>query len=271
VRLDEIVLRALEAKPELRFQTAAEFQTQIETIAQAATSASAAPPPMRTPQPGDNPWPRLLRNVAIGIGILILLCGLATCAWFYLAEAPPTVGGTPEASATQSAQEGWRLLQSGQNAEATALFEKAIRLAPGDANSWNGLGWARLNSGRIAEAESAFQKTIALDPNAAGALNGMGQIFLARRDYENAETWLLKAAAQKASAAWYGLARVYLLQGKYADAEKWAQMVVDSGQGDAIATKMVEAAKAQRLSDGLRATIEPPEPASPPPLSQTPK
>jgi serine/threonine protein kinase len=32
VRLDEIVLRALEAKPELRYQTAAEFRTRVETI-----------------------------------------------------------------------------------------------------------------------------------------------------------------------------------------------------------------------------------------------
>ncbi len=32
VRLDEIVLRALEAKPELRYQTAGEFRTQVETM-----------------------------------------------------------------------------------------------------------------------------------------------------------------------------------------------------------------------------------------------
>ncbi len=53
---------------------------------------------------------------------------------------------------------------------------------------------------------------------------------------------------------------MYLLQGRYADAEKWAQMVEDTGQGDAIAKKMLEAAKARNLSDGLRATIEPPAP-----------
>ena len=38
VRLDEIVLRALERTPELRFQTAGEFRTQVETIA--STSAN---------------------------------------------------------------------------------------------------------------------------------------------------------------------------------------------------------------------------------------
>src|SRR6187399_1555384 len=40
VRLDEIVLRALEAKPELRYQTAGEFRTQVEAI----TRGSDEPP-----------------------------------------------------------------------------------------------------------------------------------------------------------------------------------------------------------------------------------
>jgi predicted Ser/Thr protein kinase len=37
VRLDEIVLRALESKPELRFQTAGEFRTRVETLTEAAS------------------------------------------------------------------------------------------------------------------------------------------------------------------------------------------------------------------------------------------
>ena len=42
VRLDEIVLRALETKPEMRFQTAGEFRTQVETVV-SAPAHSAAP------------------------------------------------------------------------------------------------------------------------------------------------------------------------------------------------------------------------------------
>ena len=34
-------------------------------------------------------------------------------------------------------------------------------------------------------------------------------------------------------------------------------MVVDSGQGDELAGKMLEAAKAKQLSEGLRLAIEP--------------
>src|SRR5205814_2301727 len=132
-----------------------------------------------------------------------------------------------------------------------------VKLAPQDANAWNGLGWATFNSGNSREAEKAFAQVVALDPNHPAALNGLGQIFLSQRDYAKAEPMLLKAASQKASAAWFGLARLYLLQEKFADAEKWAQMLVDSGQGDAVAEKMLEAAKAKKLTEGLRATIEP--------------
>jgi len=167
----------------------------------------------------------------------------------------------PENAARLSAQ-GWQLWQSGQLSEAEAKFSEAVRLAPSDANAWNGLGWASFNSGKTGAAEEAFQKVISLEPNHAGALNGLGQIYLSQREYEKAEPPLLKAAAQQgASAAWFGLARLYLIEGKYEDAEKWVQQFVDSGQGDAIATKMLEAAKEKRLSEGLRQTIEPPMPA----------
>lgn len=44
VRIDEIVLRALEKTPELRFATAAEFRTQVEDVANAASLERPMPP-----------------------------------------------------------------------------------------------------------------------------------------------------------------------------------------------------------------------------------
>jgi serine/threonine protein kinase/tetratricopeptide (TPR) repeat protein len=150
---------------------------------------------------------------------------------------------------------GWWLWRAQELDKAAAKFNQAIELAPGDADAWNGLGWTKFNSGKSAEAEKAFQKAISLEPSQPGALNGLGQIYLSQRKFDEAETYLLKAAPQ-APAAWHGLARLYLLQGKFAQAEEWAQKLVDSGQGDVIANKMLEAATNKKLSDGLRATLE---------------
>ena len=95
-----------------------------------------------------------------------------------------------------------------------------------------------------------------LNSNHPAALNGLGQIYLARKKYDLAETNFLKAGS-RAPAAWYGLARLYLLQGKFEQAEKWAQMLVDSGQGNDGARVLLQAAKDKKLSDGLRFMLEP--------------
>jgi tetratricopeptide (TPR) repeat protein len=169
-----------------------------------------------------------------------------------------------QATAQQWTQEGWQLWQAQKLDEAAAKFQQAVKLAPDNANAWNGLGWATFNAGQPAEAENAFQKVLSLEPNHPAALNGLGQIDLSLGKYDEAETYLLKAAPQ-APAAWFGLARLYLLQGKFDQAETWAQKTVDSGQGDATAREMLQAAKEKKLSGALRLLLEPhPNQSSPP-------
>ena len=174
-----------------------------------------------------------------------------------------------KSTAQQWTQEGWQLWQDRKLDEAEAKFQKAVALDPANTNAWNGLGWATFNAGKSAAAENAFQKAVSLDPHQPGALNGLGQIYLSRGKYEDAEKYLLQAAPQ-APAAWFGLARLYLLQGKFADAEKWAQQIMDSGQADEVAKKMLEAAKVKSLSAGLRLMIEPKVPVELPSLRPAP-
>ena len=159
-------------------------------------------------------------------------------------------------SASQLAQEGCQLWQSGRPAEAIPLFERAVKLDPKNAEAWNGLGWARLKTGKAQAAEHAFQKVLSLNSDHPAALNGLGQIYLAQKKYGEAETYLLKAGP-RVPAAWYGLAQLYLLQGKLDQAEEWARKIVDSGQGDARARALLQAAKDKKLSDELRLMIEP--------------
>ena len=242
VRLDEVVLRALEKEPARRYQQVSQVKTAVETIG------------TRRDRRANPSFPRqfgreVLRLVLYGLAVIAGSIVLWIATYFFKREER----GNP----AQLSQEGWELWQARRFNEAIPKFQQAVKVSPSDANAWNGLGWARFNSGKAVEAEQAFKKCLDLEPDHSAALNGLGQVYLAQRKNGLAETYLRKAAPQ-APAAWYGLARLYLLQGKYAEAAEWAQKVVDSGQADATAQKMLDAAKAKNLPDGLRTMIEPP-------------
>ncbi|MCX6896483.1 MAG: serine/threonine-protein kinase [Verrucomicrobia bacterium] len=71
VRLDEIVLRALEQKPELRYQQVSQVKTLVETIA-----ASPEQSEVRSPKPEVAPrFSQIAKWISVGCGILIF-------AWF---------------------------------------------------------------------------------------------------------------------------------------------------------------------------------------------
>jgi tetratricopeptide (TPR) repeat protein len=171
---------------------------------------------------------------------------------------PPKSAGVD--NATDFGREGWRLWMSGQANEAVGQFEKALKLNPSDANTWNGLGWACFNAGKWRRAEEAFKKTIDLQPDHPAANNGLGQLYFAQAEFDRAKTYLL-TAAPNAPAAWYGLAKLCLLQGEFEEAERWAQQIVDRGEGErealSAAKEMLQAAKEEHLGEGLRLLIQP--------------
>ncbi len=235
----------------------------VRWVWRAVNNPVAAPaPPARKP---DRFWRWFAVAVfaLISIPILISIVGLLVAPNFIRARQHSRQLAVQHA-VQQFDRQGWQLWQAHKLAEAEDEFQTALLMDPGDADAWNGLGWAQFNSGNSADAEKAFQKAVALDPKQPGALNGLGQIYLSQRKYDDAEKFLLQAAPQ-APAAWFGLARLYLLEGKFEEAEKWAQNIVDSGQADETSRKMLEAAKARKLSDGLRMMIEP---AAPPDSNQ---
>ena len=64
VRLDEIVLRALEQKPELRFQTAGEFRTQVETFGREGSTKKIADGAERMEQSQPPPLSSILNPLS---------------------------------------------------------------------------------------------------------------------------------------------------------------------------------------------------------------
>ncbi len=198
------------------------------------------------------------------IGGIAMTITIAAVVGTLLVVAPDISVDDAEKAAGLS-QTGWQLWQQGKYVEAEKKFAEAVKLDPEAANAWNGLGWSRFNGGLAREdALKAFRQCVKLEKNHAAALNGLGQVHLAQREYDKARKYLLKAASKGASAAWYGLTRIYLLEGKFAAAAKWAQKVVKDQPKDALAKKMLAAAKAKQLDDDLPRQIEPAPPASQP-------
>lgn len=94
VRLDEVVLRALEKEPERRYQNASEVKTQVETIAttspagQAADAVSHPHLPLFVERDGRRQlyWPGvLLFSGTIGVSVLGSVLAVALAAWLFTA------------------------------------------------------------------------------------------------------------------------------------------------------------------------------------------
>ena len=116
VRLDEVVLHALEKEPERRYQQASQVKTDVETIA-----TSSARQPSTQPTKGQMAaGGRKAFRYGLATAAACLAIGLAI--WFFVARG----GG----NAAQLTQEGWQLWQARQWDEAAAKFNRAVRLAP---------------------------------------------------------------------------------------------------------------------------------------------
>ncbi|MDR3460593.1 MAG: protein kinase [Verrucomicrobiae bacterium] len=72
VRLDEVVLRALEKKPELRYQQASILKTQVETIAETPADGQGQPQPAVTE---FNPWQPVIALLGMVGGIVLFILG----------------------------------------------------------------------------------------------------------------------------------------------------------------------------------------------------
>ncbi len=100
VRLDEIVLRALEKEPELRYQQASEFRTGVATVTSRIPRGEA---PGETVAPSAAPSARPWRFVAVATAVIL---GAPLAAWIlYLALPSPSPAPDPEPPAPTAESE----------------------------------------------------------------------------------------------------------------------------------------------------------------------
>lgn len=140
VRLDEMVLRALEKTPELRYQTAAEFRTVVETLAAPAVEQEAANRERRKKRkkkvvfslPDPLPSKSALLGIAfaaIGSGVLLFVFRAEAREWIHRCFANATQV-IPALGARSSKAEGGKVVES--EAQRIIDAEKVIR----DANEY---------------------------------------------------------------------------------------------------------------------------------------
>jgi serine/threonine protein kinase len=152
VRLDEVVLRALEKEPALRYQQASIFKTQLETIAQSdrpAGGQQSSGMPSRVV-----PWLRTGRVVWVGIAAaLVLMAG-----YFFLAKPlslPETNSGrvqpSPSPSQTNSAQGRPPPSPSELARAATSQLIQVGLAKPTEPWVWNELEHRSLSSNEVAQ------------------------------------------------------------------------------------------------------------------------
>ena len=106
----------------------------------------------------------------------------------------------------------------GRNQEAEAMFRRATVLRP---DSWEGyfrLGNFFYNRSRFPEAESQYRRVLELAPDNASAYTNLGTVLTNENRYEEARAVLEKAVTLNPTySAYNNLASVYYLEGHYAD------------------------------------------------------
>lgn len=134
---------------------------------------------------------------------------------------------------------GWTLLGLDRNLEAGAAFKSAVRLDPEAAGSHEGLGHVLMREERYAAAEAAYREAIALDPGNSGVHMGLGDALWEANRYPEAESEFREATRIDPSdaGAHRGLGRVLSQLGRYSEAEAEFRVAVSLDPGNAEAER----------------------------------
>lgn len=150
-------------------------------------------------------------------------------------------------------------------AEARALLERAIELAPSDAELWNALGNALAMGGSAGDAESAYRRSIELEPTLQKPLANLGNLKLRAGDAAGAIELYHRAVplAPENARVWKNLGAALSMSGRLAEAIEALQRSIVTAPvattfealASAFATLGDEEASAQASALGRAAEI----------------
>ena len=104
--------------------------------------------------------------------------------------------------------------------ESRALFETAIREYPQYDLAYNGLGMVEVELNQVDAARESFSKAVKLNPDFPAAYRNLARISFAQRNYEEADTFLVKSLEGEPLNVWAlsSASNAELLIHKYSDA-----------------------------------------------------
>jgi tetratricopeptide (TPR) repeat protein len=180
VRLDEVVLRALETNPETRYQRASVLKTQVELITATPTNPVAAQTHLQPSITNMNrnanksiwPW---------AVSAIVAVCLLALGFALFHKSVKPVHG-----KAVDYHQLGDARQDKGDWNGAIAAYTKAIELAPDDEVAYRNRGDARQGKADWEAAIADYTKAIELAPDDAGAYLNRSLAKKANGDLEGA-------------------------------------------------------------------------------------
>ncbi len=192
VRLDEIVLRALNREPELRFQKAEQMKTAVETLTTAGQVIGPDTPPSesranRSKSPNFR-GPRSM-NVKMPIAIALVVLFLAASMGILYKFRGRFSGNSPNARISKFAEEAKRGSDAFRRADfdqALVAFDELIRLDPNHSEAHRWRGDALLNKHEFDKALSEYDEAIRLDPKNGMAYSGRGAASTEKGEFDKA-------------------------------------------------------------------------------------
>ena len=193
VRLDEIVLRALNREPELRFQNAGHLKTAVETLTRPGKENGPDTPPAasranrsKSPKFRGTRAMNVRRPIAITLVVLLLAASIGILYKFRGRFS----GNSPNARNTskfaEAARRGLAAFETADFDQAIVAWDEAIRIDPNHSTVHRWRGDASLNKHEIDKALSEYDEAIRLDPKNGMAYCCRGVVLIAKGEFDKA-------------------------------------------------------------------------------------
>jgi serine/threonine protein kinase len=195
VRLDEIVLRALNREPELRFQKAGQMKTAVETLTSDGQEVGPDTPPSisranRSKSPNFRGPRAMIVKMPIALAFLVLFLA-ANVGILYkfggrFSGNSPNARNSKDAEEAKQAKRGLDAFRRADYDQAIVAFDELIRLQPFHSEAYRWRGDALLNKHEFDKALSDYDEAIRFNSKNWMAYCGRGAASTEKGEFDKA-------------------------------------------------------------------------------------